>query len=84
MIGWTDTAKKTKNITGCAGRNFREVVCCLLTMVFTVTGCQQTTSIDELVVDWPSGDQQVFRGIQADQRLLILENQDEPFTLFAK
>lgn len=46
-------------------------------------GTGMETSIDELVVDWPSGDQQVFHGIPADQRLLILENQDEPFTLFS-
>jgi hypothetical protein len=39
--------------------------------------------IDELVVDWPSGKQQILQRITADRRLLIIENDDQPYTLFA-
>jgi len=51
MTGWTNTARKTKTTTGCAGRISLEIVCCLLAVVLAVTGCQQTPSIDELVVE---------------------------------
>ena len=45
-------------------------------------GLGQTETIDKITVDWPSGSQQVFENLQPDRRLLITENEAEPFTLF--
>ncbi|NND99759.1 MAG: tetratricopeptide repeat protein [Pirellulaceae bacterium] len=44
-------------------------------------GLGPSKSIDEIQVDWPSGKQQTFTDVAVDQRLLILEHEDEPFTL---
>lgn len=46
-------------------------------------GIGQPAMIDQIVIEWPSGDQQVFKNVQADQRLLIVEDEDEPYSLFA-
>ncbi len=46
-------------------------------------GLGKATKIDQIIIDWPSGSGQVFKKIPADQRLLIIENEDEPYVLFA-
>lgn len=44
-------------------------------------GLGETESIETLKVTWPSGQAQVFDGIKADRRWLIVENDDQPFEL---
>ncbi len=45
-------------------------------------GLGHSSSIDEVTVDWPTGKQQHFKQLPANQRLLIVENEQEPYTLF--
>ena len=42
-------------------------------------GLGEATSVDEIVVHWPSGHEQTFTATPVDQRLLIIEHADEPF-----
>ena len=39
-------------------------------------GLGQTSKADKVVVTWPTGKQQVFNGIAADQRVLLVEGQE--------
>lgn len=42
-------------------------------------GLGNATEIDQLTVQWPSGKQQSFAKIAADQQVLLIQNQPEPF-----
>ena len=44
-------------------------------------GLRDQASIDELTVTWPSGRVQTFHNLAADLRLLVIENQSQPFEL---
>lgn len=45
-------------------------------------GVGNAFSLDEVVIHWPSGKQQIFRDVKADQRCLLVEGQAELFSLF--
>ena len=42
-------------------------------------GLGDANAVDEVTVTWPSGQLQTFRNIDVDRRLLLIENQDDPF-----
>ncbi|OUW83775.1 MAG: hypothetical protein CBD74_05200 [Saprospirales bacterium TMED214] len=44
-------------------------------------GVGNALSLDEVVIHWPSGKQQIFRDVKADQRYLLVEGQAELFSI---
>ena len=45
-------------------------------------GLGNTSKVDRLTVEWPTGTQQVFSDLESDCRWLIVEDQELPFRLF--
>ncbi len=46
-------------------------------------GLGNASRVDEIAIHWPSGHQQIIRDVPADRRLLVIENQQDPFTFDA-
>jgi hypothetical protein len=44
-------------------------------------GLGEAELVDELVITWPAGVVQRFKGIRSDQEILIVENRAEPVIL---
>lgn len=44
-------------------------------------GLGTSDTVDELIIDWPSGKQQTFKDVPADNRLMIIEGQENTFAL---
>jgi hypothetical protein len=44
-------------------------------------GLGGTAEVDQLLITWPAGNQQLIPKVAADQRLLIVEDQPAPFRL---
>jgi tetratricopeptide (TPR) repeat protein len=42
-------------------------------------GLGEVSAVDQIIIQWPSGQQQTIQSVPADRRLLIVENDPEPF-----
>ncbi len=45
-------------------------------------GLGQSANVDQILIDWPNGNQQIIQATPADRRLLIVEGDSEPYVLF--
>ena len=44
-------------------------------------GLGEASSVDEITIHWPSGGRQTIPNVQANQRLIVVENESQPFAI---